>query len=93
VIKHTCIRKERTLPPLEEDKKASIRRKIQETWLGPGPTVADIVTALLLDFVMFSGRLTRGNMFPSFLLGLKLGATGDTLCGARPLPASTVPTR
>lgn len=47
VTKH--IRKARTSPPLEEEKKASIKRKIQEVWDSPEPTVSDIITAPLFD--------------------------------------------
>jgi hypothetical protein len=42
ITKH--IRKARTSPPLEDDKKASIRRKIQDVWDSPEPTVSDIIT-------------------------------------------------
>lgn len=45
VTKH--IRKARASPPLET---ANIRRKIQEVWDSPEPTVSDIITAPLFDF-------------------------------------------
>ncbi|KAF2254410.1 hypothetical protein BU26DRAFT_137709 [Trematosphaeria pertusa] len=47
VTKH--VRKARTSPPLGEDKKASIRRKIEEVWDSPEPTVSDIITAPLFN--------------------------------------------
>lgn len=57
VTKH--IQKAHTSPPLGEDKKASIRRKIQEVWDSPEPTVSDMITALLFDLAnppLASGR-------------------------------------
>ncbi|KAL7899360.1 hypothetical protein HDV63DRAFT_373033 [Trichoderma sp. SZMC 28014] len=47
VAKH--IRKQRTSPPLEEDKKASIRRQIQEIWDSSEPMISDIITAPLFE--------------------------------------------
>ncbi|MCJ1429488.1 hypothetical protein MMC29_007402 [Sticta canariensis] len=55
VTKH--IRKARKSPPLDEDKKASIRRKIQEVWDSPEPTVSEIIAAPLFD-------LARPNLAP-----------------------------
>ncbi|KAI9674983.1 MAG: hypothetical protein M1817_001389 [Caeruleum heppii] len=43
------MRKARSSPPLEENTKISIKRKILEVWDSPEPAVSDIITAPLFD--------------------------------------------